>query len=114
MSCVEFKAFYLLRDVIASRARQWRECYSGSLIGGEGGARVAQRPRVLLSARYGARAMCDWGKLFRGHTCASAECRVSSGAAEFGDEAGAAGADWCGPGAGVVRRMVWFANPDCR
>ena len=62
---MEFKAFYLLRDVIASRARQWRECYSGSLIGGGCGARVAQRPRVLLSARYGARAMCDWGKLFR-------------------------------------------------
>jgi len=65
MSCVEFKAFCLLRDVIAWRARQWQEFYSVSLIVGGCGARVAQRPRVRLRARYGARALCSLGKLFR-------------------------------------------------
>ena len=46
MSCVEFKAFYLLRDVFAWRARQWRECYSGSLIVGGWAAfdRTCDRP----------------------------------------------------------------------
>ena len=104
MSCVEFKAFYLLRDVFAWRARQWRECYSGSLIVGGCGARVAQSLRVPLGACYGARALCDWGKLFRGHTCASVECRVSSGAALFGDVDGAAerGLVWIGHWRGVV------------
>ena len=60
MSCVEFKAFYLLRDVIVWRARQWQEFYSVSLIVGGCIARVAQSPRVLLSERYGARALCGW------------------------------------------------------
>ena len=60
MSCVEFKAFYLLRDVIEWRARQWQEFYSDSQIVGGCIARVAQSPRVLLGARYGARALCSW------------------------------------------------------
>ena len=60
MSCLEFKAFYLLRDVIVWRARQWQEFYSDSLIVLGCGAQVAQRPRVRLRARYGARALCGW------------------------------------------------------
>ena len=108
MSCVEFKAFYIFRDVIAWRARQWQKFYSDSLIVGGCGARVAQRPRVRLRARYGARALCNWGKLFGGHTCASAECRVSSGAAEFGDVAGAAarGLVWTRRWRGAVSGVV--------
>ena len=106
---MEFKAFYLLRDVFAWRARQWQECYSGSLIVGGCGARVAQRPRVRLRARYWARALCNWGKLFRGHTCASAECRVSSGAALFGDVDGAAarGLVWIGRWCGAVSDITF-------
>ena len=116
MSCVEFKAFYLLRDVIVWRARQWQEFYSDSLIVGGCIARVAQRPRVLLGARYGARAMCNWGKLFRGHTCASAECRVSSGASEFGDVAGTCGGAWIGVDQALASCGEWCGvpNPDCR
>ena len=60
MSCGEFKAFYLLWDVIVWRARQWQEFYSVSQIVGGCIARVAQSPRVLLGARYGVRALCSW------------------------------------------------------
>ena len=99
---MEFKAFYLLRDVVVWRARQWRECYSDSLIVGGSGARVAQRPRVLLSARYGARAMCDWGKLFR---VAHAHLRsVAYQVVHQNLETWLArrSVDWCGSGTGVV------------